>query len=132
MRFSQQAIEVAGGFHETVNKKKRRYLWAAASADITSMGIPQSYPDMRPGCTAAVYTISPQLEWSHTADPELIYKFGWTRDGRHWVLFGFDAVRDHAIIKEFPAVLAAIVAGACTAPGVDLSPLCRAWSRTAE
>lgn len=131
MRFSQQAIEVAGGFHETVGKKQRRYLWAVVHDDVTSIGIPIDYPNMSPG-SAAVYSVSPRLEWAHTADPTLVYKFGWSKDGRHWVLFGFDAVRDHAMIKEFPAVLAAIVAGDCTAPGVDLSPLRRAWSLTAE
>lgn len=131
MRFSQQAIEVAGGFHETVGKKQRRYLWAVVHDDVTSIGIPIDYPNMNPG-SAAVYSVSPLLEWAHTADPTLVYKFGWSRDGRHWVLFGFDAVRDHAMIKEFPAVLAAIVAGDCTAPGVDLSSLRRVWSLTAE
>ena len=113
MRFSQQAIEVAGGFHETVGKKQRRYLWAVVHDDVTSIGIPIDYPNMNPG-SAAVYSVSPLLEWAHTADPTL------------------DAVRDHAMIKEFPAVLAAIVAGDCTAPGVDLSSLRRVWSLTAE
>ena len=131
MRFSQQAIELAGVFHEAGSKKQRRYLWAVVQDDVTSIGIPIDYPNMNPG-SAAVYNVSPRLEWAHTADPTLVYKFGWSRDGRHWVLFGFDAVRDHAMIKEFPAVLAAIVSGDCIETGEDLSPLRRAWALTAE
>ena len=123
----REFIPVAGAWPE----EARRYLHMA-DVGVTQVGIPETWPrgmqqDVRRTCT---YPVSPEIEWF---EGTLVFQFGWSSDGRHWVLFGLDAMneRDLALAKEFPRILRAVVEGDFTSSDTfDLTRLRRAYYNT--
>jgi len=95
---------------------ERRWMWGA-TASTTMVQVPKHYPRRLDG---PVWNVEPRLRLSTsylgatTTTPDstnATFQFGWSEDGRHWILFGYDEtdMADIKMMKEFPALLRAAV-----------------------
>lgn len=92
--------------------EQRRWMWGC-SRSTTLVQVPKGYPRRLDG---PVWNVEPKLRLSSSMDvaagrkdvgTELLFTFGWSADGRHWVLFGYDETNpaDIRMMKEFPGLL---------------------------
>lgn len=135
---SRDAIPITPSTLAEGQREERRYLWAT-SGDAAELRIPAGYPRRLDG---PVWTVRQKLtlawapdalvvpgEPEPTPDPALTFKFGWSDDGRHWVLFGGvnpEDPEDQRRMREFPIMLRNLT----TDPGVVLTgqvPLTRKY-----
>lgn len=100
-------------------KPRGRYLWGATKGT-TKIRIPLGYPTTVSGPEEAVV---PLLTLSDDQSGDALrFSFGWTSDGRHWVLFDvnpYDNEEDRRRMAAFPRMLSACATGDTNVTGDD-------------
>jgi hypothetical protein len=112
----------------------RRNLWAV-SGTTTLFCIPKAWPKHLHG---EEYRVKARLQVTDSVNvamcptdkkisrtSTLTYHFGWTEDGRHWVLFGADPDSEEGKrhMNEFPNVLRGIIREAPSIPLENIEPM---------
>jgi hypothetical protein len=90
-----------------VQQQHGRYFWTAGG-DVTSYFIALNYPH---AIGAPFYPpVQPVITLTDQSG-DLTFTFGWTDDGKHWVLFGVNdlLLEDARKIAEFPRLLRAFI-----------------------